>query len=176
VGWTALGVCVALAGLACSQKSLAPEAAPAAPAASSAEPVESVEDEEKKKADQGSSAAGGASALERATAAPTDQDLTRPVGNSLGSRSLGGGDLSDISNRRPLDQRPIGNSDGLATESLGDRSRSSVGSGDIRDMRGEDATELQDRSLRSGDLRDASRERGSRGDLGERDWQGHPEE
>ncbi|MBW2274314.1 MAG: hypothetical protein JRG96_13665 [Deltaproteobacteria bacterium] len=195
-----LWVAPALLALACSPKSPAPEPAPVVPPAppaveqagnaanterntaedqeqNTAEDQEqnTAEDEERKKADSGT---GGAepSALERATAAPTDRDLTRPVGNSLGSRSLGGGDLSDISNRQPLDQRPIGNGGSLATGSLGDRSRGSVASGDVEDLRSESAPELQDRSLQSEHLRDTSREAGSHGDLGERDWQGHPEE
>ncbi|MBW2422040.1 MAG: hypothetical protein JRH19_26125 [Deltaproteobacteria bacterium] len=155
-----LWVAPALLALACSPKSPAPEPAPVVPPAPPAveqagnaanterntaedqerntaedEEQNTAEDEERKKAGSGT---GGAepSALERATAAPTDRDLTRPVGNSLGSRA----------------------------------------SGDVEDLRGESASELQDRSLQSEHLRDTSREAGSHGDLGERDWQGHPEE
>jgi hypothetical protein len=107
---------------------------------------------------------------------PSSPDLTRPVSNTLGGRSLGGGDLKDISNRQPLDQGPIGDGGSLRTGSLGERSRGSVESGDISDMRGESTPELGDRDLKSDHLRDASREGGGSGDLGERNWQGHQEE
>ena len=89
---------------------------------------------------------------------------------------IGGGDLSDISNRRPLDQRPIGDGGSLSTGNLNERSHGSVESGDIRDMRGEGAPKLGDRSLESEHLRDTSRKEGGSGDLGERNWQGYEEE
>jgi hypothetical protein len=170
-----LGLCLAL--LACSQN---PPAQPAAPEPLPVEEAES-SDARADEADEEERAKARAR-IEEATAVSVEGegsssgDLTRPVGNSLGSRSLGVGDLSDISNRRPLDQRPIGDGGSLQTPQLNERSRSSVESGDIRDMRGEGASELGDRSLESEHLRDTSRKEGGQGDLGERNWQGYEEE
>ena len=170
--WMALGLCLAL--LACKQNP------PAQPAATEPLPVEEVEGTDAR-ADEEARAKARAR-IEEATAASaggegeSSGDLTRPVGNSLGDRSLGGGDLSDISNRRPLDQRPIGDGGSLSTGNLNERSHGSVESGDIRDMRGEGAPQLGDRSLESEHLRDTSRKEGGRGDLGERNWQGYEEE
>jgi hypothetical protein len=179
--WMALGLCPALglclALLACSQN---PPAQPAAPEPLPVEEAES-SDARADEADEEERAKARAR-IEEATAASVEGegsssgDLTRPVGNSLGSRSLGGGDLSDISNRRPLDQRPIGDGGSLRTPQLNERSHGSVESGDIRDMRGEGASELGDRSLESEHLRDTSRKEGGHGDLGERNWQGYEEE
>jgi hypothetical protein len=100
-----------------------------------------------------------------------DGDLGRATlkGGHLRDRSrelLGGGDLGDLN--QALDPgRPLGEAT-LTTAHLRDRTRESLGGGDLRDLVSAEPGNLGARSLKSGDLRDLSRDPDDHGDLADR--------